>query len=70
MKSRYECFKATGSTEIYSIWLREKLDEWAAISGRAEEIKRERADGWQFPVLRSEQNHADFDVWLNTEAAA
>jgi hypothetical protein len=62
--SRYDLFRASGAGGVYSVWLHAKLNEWAAESGRADEMRQERADGWQFPILCSVSDHAAFDMWL------
>lgn len=56
--------------ETYSSWLSSRLAEWASISGRADELARERRSGWHFPVLVTEAHHAAFDRYLQTWLAS
>lgn len=63
--TRYEVFQACHQPdETYAAWLSARLDEWAALSGRADELAREHHSGWHFPVLVSEAQHAAFDRYL------
>ena len=63
--TRYEVFQACHQPdETYSSWLTTRLAEWASLSGRADELARERRSGWRFPVLVSPAHHAAFDRYL------
>ena len=63
--TRYEVFQTCHQPdETYSSWLSTRLAEWASLSGRADELARERRSGWCFPVLISEAHHAAFDHYL------
>lgn len=65
--TRYEAFQAHHEPdETYSSWLSSRLAEWASLSGRADELARERRLGWRFPVLVTEAHHAAFDLYLQT----
>lgn len=68
--SRYEAYKRSGSTENYALWLRARLSEWAKQSGRADEMKAEHKDGWQFPVLVTPAHNRDFDLWLHNYSSS
>jgi hypothetical protein len=64
--TRYEVFQAHHEPdETYSSWLSTRLAEWASLSGRADELARERRSGWRFPVLVSPAHHAAFDRFLH-----
>lgn len=70
--TRYEVFLSHHEPdESYSSWLSAHLAEWASLSGRADELARERRSGWRFPVLVTEAHHAAFDRylqdWLSTK---
>jgi len=63
--TRYEVYQAHHAPdETYSSWLTARLSEWASLSGRADELARERRSGWHFPVLVSQAHHAAFDRYL------
>lgn len=63
--TRYEVYEARHDPdETYSSWLSIRLAEWASLSGRADELARERRSGWRFPVLVTEAHHAAFDCYL------
>lgn len=63
--TRYEVFRACHQPdETYSSWLSTRLAEWASLSGRADELARERCSGCRFPVLVTEAHHAAFDHYL------
>lgn len=67
--TRYETFLAATEGDdwkvVYSVWLRERIQEWAAPdSRRGKEVAQEKKQGWQFPILRSPQDHEEFDAWL------
>jgi hypothetical protein len=69
--TRYEVFQAHHEPdETYSSWLSFRIAEWASLSGRADELARERRFGWRFPVLVTEAHHAGFDLNLQTWLAA
>jgi hypothetical protein len=69
--TRYEVFQACHDPdELYSSWLSTRLAEWASLSGRADELARERRSGWHFPVLVSPVHHAAFDRYLQAWLAA
>jgi hypothetical protein len=69
--TRNEVFQASHQPdETYSSWLSTRLAEWASLSGRADELARERRSGWRFPVLVSPAHHAAFDHYLHDWLAA
>ena len=65
MNIRYESFLSNASPEaLYPYWLEARLSEWAETCERGVAMKEEKKNGWNFPILCSEQNHKDFDAWL------
>jgi len=64
---RFRAFKKYAKPDdVYSAWNYERIKEWALASGRQAEVDKERHDGWQFPLLVSEEHHKEFDYWLKT----
>jgi hypothetical protein len=65
---RFRVFKKYAKPDdMYSHWNYDRIKEWAEDSGRMAEVIEESRNGWQFPILMSEDHYAKYDAWLRVK---